>query len=97
MRGALISLLPKSGKTSTKCENMQPISLLKSDSNILSKVMAMRLEGTLSNLIGEDQNGFTQHRQGFHNVQRFLNILYEQRGERDTALLSLGGKDLRSG
>ncbi len=51
--------------------------------------MAKRLEGTLSGLIGEDQNGFIQRRQGFHNVRRVLNILYEKRGERDTAILSL--------
>lgn len=35
------------------------------------------------------KNGFVQGRQGFHNVRRILNILFEERGAADTALLSL--------
>lgn len=86
MRVALNTLPSKPGKPNTKCENMQPISLLNSDIKILCKVLARRLEGQLPQLVGGDQNGFIQGRQGFHNVRRVLNILHSQREMKATAL-----------
>lgn len=89
LREALIIVLPKPGKPKTKCGNLRPISLLNSDTKILCKVIARRLEGILPSIVGKDQNGFIQGRQGFHNIRRVLNILYNQEGAPDTALLSI--------
>lgn len=80
MREASIILLPKPGKPNNKCENMHPISLRNTDTKIVSKILAKRLENVL---------GFIKGRQGFHNVRQFLNILHNQKREKDTALLSL--------
>lgn len=49
----------------------------------------MRLESVLPAIIHGDQNGFVQNRQGFHNVRRVLNIIYECEESPDTAILSL--------
>ncbi len=89
LRGALITLLPKPGKPNDKCENFRPISLLNVDLKILSKIIARRLVKIIPNIIDKDQNCFVQGRQGFHNVRRILNILIEEKGAADTALLLL--------
>lgn len=85
----MITLLPKAGKPNNECENLRPISLLNADLKVLCKILAIRVEGIIPKIIGKDQNGFLHGRQGFHNVRRILNILHNQKGAPDTALLSV--------
>ena len=86
---AEISLLLKPGKPSSMCTSYRPISLLNNDLKILCKVLARRLETLLPEMVHSDQNGFVQGRQGFHNIRRVLNIVFEKSGCHDTAILSL--------
>lgn len=62
---------------------------MNTDTKIMCKILAKRLEMVLPGIVRDDQNGFIKNRQGFHNVRRVLNILQSQKEEKDTALLSL--------
>ena len=86
---AVITLLLKPGRTSTLCGSYRPISLLNNDLKILCKALARRLELSLPEIVHSDQNGFVQGRQGFHNIRRVLNIVFNKSGHTDTAILSL--------
>ncbi|XP_039867420.1 protein regulator of cytokinesis 1-like [Simochromis diagramma] len=88
-RSALITLILKPSKAPAESGSYRPISLLNSDSKIIAKALAMRLERALPAIIHGDQNGFVQNRQGFHNVRRVLNIIHECEELPDTAILSL--------
>src|SRR4029434_10360968 len=86
---AAITLLLKPGKASNLCGSYRPISLLNNDLKILCKALARRLDTLLPQMVHSDQNGFVQGRQGFHNIRRVLNILFENSVCMDTAILSL--------
>uniref|UniRef100_A0A8C6P3S8 Reverse transcriptase domain-containing protein n=1 Tax=Nothobranchius furzeri TaxID=105023 RepID=A0A8C6P3S8_NOTFU len=89
LRSALIILILKPNKAPTESGSYRPISLLNSDSKIIAKALAMRLERALPAIIHGDQNGSVQNRQGFHNVRRVLNIIHKCEETPDTAILSL--------
>lgn len=85
----MITLLPKPGKPSNKCENTIPTCLLNSDLKIICKLFAKRLQKLPLNVNNRDQNRFIIGRQGFHNVRRVLNICYINKEMSDATLLSL--------
>lgn len=67
----------------------RPISLMGCDTKILCKVLSRRLDKYLSQLIIDDQEGFVQKRQGYHNIRSVLNILHERHNAKDTAMFSV--------
>ncbi len=52
----IITLLPKKGKNRLFLKNWIPISLLNTDYKIIAKILAMRLQLVLTNLINYDQS-----------------------------------------
>lgn len=89
LRTALITLILKPGKLSTKCESYRPISLINNDAKIIAKVLARRLEKHLPSIIEPDQNGFIVGRQGFHNIRRVLDIIHSKKETPDMAMIGL--------
>ncbi len=89
MRSALITLILKPGKDPTQCGSYRPISLLNSDTKIIAKVLASRLDKYLPSFIDPDQNSFVKGRQDFHNIRTVLNVIHFKKEAPDPALLSL--------
>ena len=59
---AHITVLPKPGKDPQHCANYRPISLLNSDTKLLSKILALRLQDHLVKLVHPDQTSFMKGR-----------------------------------
>ena len=86
---ALIFNILKPIRPPFKCDSFRPISLLNSDTKLIAKIITLRLEQHLPDLIHIDQNWLIRGRQAFHNLRRVLNILHLEEGRPDMAILSL--------
>uniref|UniRef100_A0A669BRS1 Reverse transcriptase domain-containing protein n=1 Tax=Oreochromis niloticus TaxID=8128 RepID=A0A669BRS1_ORENI len=73
---ASISVLLKKGKDPTACESYRPLSLLNVDFKILAKLLAIRLEAVLPQIISQEQNGFIKGRQLFFNTRTVLSTIF---------------------
>uniref|UniRef100_A0A8C7R9H5 Reverse transcriptase domain-containing protein n=1 Tax=Oncorhynchus mykiss TaxID=8022 RepID=A0A8C7R9H5_ONCMY len=86
---ASISLLLKKNKDPLECGSYCPISLLNCDYKILAKLLAIRMEGLLHQVIHSDQTGFVRNRHLFFNIRRLMNILYSPASEDPEVVVSL--------
>ena len=75
LRQASISLLAKKDKDPLFCSSYRPISLLKVDFKVLSKVLARRLE----NVVSPNQTGFVKGRNSYSNLRKLFNIIHSTR------------------
>lgn len=62
---------------------------MNSDTKIIAKVLALRLEKCLPSLTHSDQNWFIKKRQAYYNIRRTLNIIHEKKQSQDSCILSL--------
>ena len=73
---AYITLILKKNKDPEQCSSYRPISLLGVDMNILSKVLAYRLERIMTQIVDADQTGFIKGRMSYYNTRRLFNIIH---------------------
>jgi hypothetical protein len=69
MKRGIISLLPKDGKDIRYIKNWRPISLLNTDYKIIAKLLALRLQPLLPDIIHRDQTGFIKERYIGENIR----------------------------
>uniref|UniRef100_A0A671TPP2 Reverse transcriptase domain-containing protein n=1 Tax=Sparus aurata TaxID=8175 RepID=A0A671TPP2_SPAAU len=87
---SIVTLIHKEGKDATKCASYRPISLLNTDHNIISSILANRLKDTVIDIINPDQCGFIPGRLLADNIRRTLNIIdYAQRQKEELLLMTL--------
>ncbi len=72
---ATITLLLKKGRDPNDCANYRPISLLNSDIKLFPKVLALRLEPLMGQLVNPDQTGFIKSRLSLDNIRRLLHVI----------------------
>ena len=71
-------------------KNLRPITLLENDYKIIEKVIAMRLEEILDDIIHRDQQGFMKNRHISVNIRRIFDLMkYSEEKELETFVLSL--------
>ena len=73
---AIITLIEKKGKDQRLIKNWRPISLINVNTEIISKVLANRLEKVLPNLIHSNQNAFVKGRSIFDAVTSIDDIVH---------------------
>ncbi len=71
-RQAIITLLEKPGKDRENVKNWRPISLLNMDYKIMTKVMSLRLQKCLTELINPNQSGFIRNRYMGESIRSIL-------------------------
>ena len=85
----VITLIEKEAKDPLYIKNWRPLSLLNLDNKILSKVLALRLEKVLPQLIHTDQTGFMKNRSIQDNIFDLLNAIeWAKMNNQDSNLIS---------
>lgn len=80
MNSALKSLLLKKGKDPMDCSSGRAISLLNTDFKIYAKVLAIRLQKSISKFVHFDQTGFIS-RMASDNVRKLLHVIEQVKKE----------------
>ena len=72
---ATIYIIPKPGKDSTQ-KYYRPVSLMNTDAQVLSNILANRIQQHFKKIIYHDQVRFIPEMQGFFNIHKFISVIH---------------------
>ena len=73
---ALITLIPKKDRDVTDPSNYRPLSLINVDCKLLTKILALRLDKVLPDIVQADQVGYVRGRTSSDNLRRLLHLTW---------------------
>ena len=89
-RRGVLSLMPKKDKNLTDLGNWRPLTLLNFDYKLLSKVLALRLQKALPEVIEDYQTGFMRGRSITDNIRKVIDVMgYSKSRKMNNVLLSI--------
>ncbi len=93
MNTTTITLLLKPNKDPTSTSSYRPLSFTNTDTKIISKTLAWRIETVILHIIHSDQTGFIKGRQFSNNVRRLVNLIHHSsHTNTPTAVILLNAK-----
>lgn len=88
-RLGLITILPKKDKDRLLLKNWRPVSLLTTDYNIITKMLALRLANILPTIIDHDQTAYIKGRYIGENIRTIADVIEYYKQKNMTGVLLL--------